>query len=41
MWSEKYEKNVFLDFGLSKAINEKIGECTLTYFFGTYHFCGE
>lgn len=41
MWSEKYEKNVFVDFGLSKILRESIGEMTFTHFFGTYGFCSE
>ena len=39
MWSPTYKKNVFIDFGLSKFLKEKIGELTKTYYFGTYKYC--
>lgn len=36
MWSPKHKKNVFIDFGLSKVLKEKVGEMTKTNYFGTY-----
>lgn len=39
MWSPIYNKNIFIDFGLSKIIQENVGEMTLTNFFGTFAFC--
>lgn len=41
MWSTKYNKNVFVDFGLAKLLKEKVGMKTLTYFFGTYEWCSD
>lgn len=41
MWSLKYMKPVFIDFGLSKCIKEDVGEKTLTTFFGTFGYCYE
>lgn len=41
MWSPTYKKNVFIDFGLSKFLKEKIGELTKTYYFGTYKYCSQ
>ena len=38
-FSENLEKHIFLDFGLSKLISEKIGEKSLTQFVETLHFC--
>lgn len=35
MWSETYKRNVFVDFGCSRLLSEKIGEKTFTYYFGT------
>lgn len=39
MWSPKLNKNVYVDFGLSKIIGEKPGFKTLTKYFGTYSYC--
>ena len=39
MWSEEYQKNVFIDFGMSMVVKEKPGQRTLTHYFGTYGFC--
>lgn len=36
MWSPKHKKNIFIDFGLSMLLAEKVGEKTLTHFFGTF-----
>lgn len=39
MWSPSHEKNVFIDFGLSKLLKEKVGQMTKTHYFGTYQYC--
>lgn len=39
MWSSTFQKNVFIDFGLSRILKQSIGELTYTSFFGTYHYC--
>lgn len=39
MWSPQFQKNVFLDFGLSRLLKETMGSKTVTTFSGTYRFC--
>lgn len=41
MWSPTFNKNIFVDFGMSQFLKEEIGFNTFTKFFGTYNFCGE
>lgn len=42
MWSSEFNKNVFVDFGLSLFLNETISQNTYTNFFGTYFYaCDE
>ena len=41
VFSEKFEKHVFIDFGLSCLKKERIGEKSLTYFIGTLRYCSE
>lgn len=41
MFSPKFNKFVFIDFGLSKILKQNIGEKTLTYYFGTYNYVSE
>lgn len=41
MWSPTYHKNVFIDFGFTKMLNEQIGQRTKTAFFGTMGYCGD
>lgn len=41
MWSPSYQKNIFIDFGMSKVVKENIGQKSFTSFFGTYNFCSE
>ena len=36
MWSPSLQKNVFIDFGLSRVVKEKPGQKTYTGFFGTF-----
>ena len=38
-FSNSFGKNIFIDFGLSKIINEKPGEKTRTGFEGTLSYC--
>ena len=38
MFSPKFQKTVFIDFGFSKLLNEEIGFKTLTAFKGTAEF---
>lgn len=38
MWSPKFQKNIFIDFGLTMLINEKVGQKTFTHYFGTYGY---
>ena len=38
-YSQKRQKYVFIDFGLSKIINEDYGYKSLTYFKGSPEFC--
>ncbi len=39
MLSPHHKKTVFIDFGLSKFIEEKIGFKSMTHFVGTLNFC--
>jgi len=41
MWSPTFNKNIFVDFGMSQFLKEDIGFNTFTKFFGTYNFCGD
>lgn len=41
MWSTEYNKNVFIDFGLTSLLDEKKGEKTFTKYFGTYGYCND
>lgn len=41
MWSNRFNKNVFVDFGLSLFLKEKIGFQTYTSFFGTFIYCSD
>jgi serine/threonine protein kinase len=41
MLSPTHKKAVFIDFGLSRFIKEKIGERSLTSFVGNINFCGK
>lgn len=38
-FSPTFQKHIFLDFGLSQFITEKIGFKTLTNFVGTIVYC--
>ena len=38
-WSEEKNKMVFLDFGFTQFILEKIGQKTFTSFIGSYYYC--
>ena len=38
MFSPKFQKTVFIDFGFSELLNEEIGFKTLTAFKGTAEF---
>ena len=37
-WSPHFQKWVFLDFGFSKVLKQKIGQKTKTKFIGSYHY---
>ena len=41
MLSPTYRKPVFIDFGLSKIVKEKVGFKTLTSYAGTINFCSD
>jgi len=41
MFSPFYNKPVLIDFGLSRIINEKLGQLTMTSFVGSLNFCSE
>ena len=41
MWSNRFNKNVFVDFGLSLFLKENIGTKTYTSFFGTFIYCSD
>ena len=38
MYSSTFNKNVFIDFGCTEILNEKIGEKSHTFFVGTTAF---
>ena len=40
MYSPKFDRMVFIDFGLSTFIQEEIGNKTMTEFVGNIHYCG-
>ncbi len=40
MFSDTLQKIIFIDFGLSSIIKQKIGQKTLTGFKGTLAYCG-
>lgn len=40
-FSKELNKNVFIDFGLSRLIQQEIGEKTWTTFTGTLNYCSE
>lgn len=40
MFSQSYQRNVFLDFGIAEICKQKIWNSTLTKFKGTYEYCG-
>ena len=41
MLSYSFKKAVFIDFGLSTFVKEKIGQKTWTKFVGTINFCSQ
>ena len=41
MFSRRYNKTVFIDFGLSAIIEEPLGYKTLTNFVGSWNFCSQ
>ncbi len=42
LYSNKYEKPVFIDFGLSSVIKQELGELRETIFKGTFYYtCNE
>ena len=40
-WSRSYQKWVFLDFGYSRSIKQKLGEKTWAFYCGTYNYVSE
>lgn len=40
-FSDKLQKHVFIDFGLSSLIKQKRGEKSLTFFVGTLKYSSE
>ena len=41
MLSPTFQRLVFIDYGLSKFIKERIGEKSLTHFIGSISFCSD
>ena len=36
MWSLKFNKLVFIDYGLTKIVSQDIGELSISKYFGSY-----
>lgn len=41
MYSKTFGKHVFIDFGLTKVLNECLGEKSYTSFVGTTIYCSQ
>ncbi len=41
MFSPAFKKNVFIDFGVTQVLNERLGEKTKAMFVGTVWYCSD